>query len=38
MNTLELIRVKTDVITTCGDVIIRLADFIKDCFDKQNFM
>jgi hypothetical protein len=26
------------VITTCGDVIIRLADFIKDCFDNHNFM
>lgn len=38
MQTLELVRMKTDVITTCGDVIIRLADFIKDCFDKHNFM
>lgn len=38
MDTLELIRMKTDVLTTCGDVIIRLADFIKDCFDNRNFM
>jgi hypothetical protein len=38
MQTLELIRMKTDVLTTCGDVIIRLADFIKKCFDERSFM
>ena len=38
MQTLELVRVKTDVLTTCGDVIIRLADFIKKCFDERSFM
>lgn len=37
MKTLELIRRKTDVLTTCGDMIIRLADFIKDCFDNHSF-
>lgn len=35
---LELIKVDTTKIKTCGDVIIRLADFIKDCFDNHNFM
>ena len=38
MPTLELVRVKTDVLTTCGDVIIRLADFINSCILKHNFM
>ena len=38
MNKLELIKVDTTTIKTCGDVIIRLADFIKECFDNHNFM
>ena len=38
MQTLELIRMKTDVITTCGDVIIRLADFIHNCIQDRTFV
>lgn len=38
MQTLKLQRAKIDNITTCGNVVIKLADFIKQCFDEHSFM
>ena len=38
METLKLIRQETTEIKTCGDVIIRLADFIKSCIDDHSFI